>query len=94
MKVVDDVAHLFGRRLKSSQIEATFITNIRRVLGKYYFINLYVSPIYESGQKDSQVHTYNKNLQGTFLKMLKCNFAMFSIWQASTWQTGVISHPP
>ena len=86
-------AHLFGRR--SSQIEATFIiifikcANIRRVLGKYYFINLCVSLIYEAGQKDSQVHTYNKNLQSTFLKMLKCNFAMFSIWQASTWQTGV-----
>ena len=88
-------AHLFGRRLKSSQIGATFITiflkcaNIRRVLGKYYFINLCVSPIYEAGQKDSQVHSYNENLQSTFLKMLKCNFAMFSIWQASTWQTGV-----
>ena len=88
-------SHLFGRRLKSSQIGATFITiflkcaNIRRVLGKYYFINLCVSPIYEAGQKDSQVHTYNENLQSTFLKMLKCNFAMFSIWQASTWQTGV-----
>ena len=87
--------HLFGRRLKSSQIGATFITiflkcaNIRRVLGKYYFINLCVSPIYEAGQKDSQVHSYNENLQSTFLKMLKCNFAMFSIWQASTWQTGV-----
>ena len=75
--------HLFGRRLKSSQIGATFITiflkcaNIRRVLGKYYFINLCVSPIYEAWQKDSQVHTYNENLQSTFLKMLKCNFAMF-----------------
>ena len=45
--------------------------------------------INETGQKDSQVHTYNENLQSTFLKMLKCNFAMFSIWQASTWQTGV-----
>ena len=91
-------AHLFGRRLKSSQIGATFITiflkcaNIRRVLGKYYFINLCVSPIYEAGQKDSQVHSYNENLQSTFLKMLKCNFAMFSIWQASTWQTGVSSN--
>ena len=90
--------HLFGRRLKSSQIGATFITiflkcaNIRRVLGKYYFINLCVSPIYEAGQKDSQVHSYNENLQSTFLKMLKCNFAMFSIWQASTWQTGVTSN--
>ena len=59
------------------------------MLGKYYFINLCVSPIYEAGQKDSQVHSYNENLQSTFLKMLKCNFAMFSIWQASTWQTGV-----
>ena len=89
------LTHLFGRRLKSSQIGATFITiflkcaNIRRVLGKYYFINLCVSPIYEAGQKDSQVHTYSENLQSTFLEMLKCNFAMFSIWQASTWQTGV-----
>ena len=89
-------SHLFGRRLKSSQIGATFITiflkcaNIRRVLGKYYFINLCVSLIYEAGQKDSQVHSYNENLQSTFLKMLKCNFAMFSIWQASTWQTGVM----
>ena len=55
------------------------------MLGKYYFINLCVSPIYEAGQKDSQVHSYNENLQSTFLKMLKCNFAMFSIWQASTW---------
>ena len=85
-------SHLFGRTLKSSQIGATFITiffNIRRVLGNYYFINLCVSLIYEAGQKDSQVHTYNENLQSTFLKMLKCNFAMFSIWQASTWQTGV-----
>ena len=36
-------------------------------------------------------HSYNENLQSTFLKMLKCNFAMFSIWQASTWQTGVCS---
>ena len=60
-----------------------------RVLGKYYFVNLCVFPIYEAGQKDSQVHTYNENLQSTFVKMLKCNFAMFSIWQASTWQTGV-----
>merc|ERR1712015_81071 len=91
------LAHLFGRRLKSSQIGATFITiflkcaNIRRVLGKYYFINLFVSPIYKAGQKDSQVYTYNENLQSTFLKMLKCNYAMFSIWQASTWQTGVTS---
>ena len=25
--------------------------------------------------------------------MLKCNFAIFSIWQASTWQTGVGSTP-
>ena len=94
------VTHLFGRRLKSSQIGATFITiflkcaNIRRVLGKYYFINLCVSPIYEAGQKDSQVHSYNENLQSTFLKMLKCNFAMFSIWQASTWQTGVSCKRP
>ena len=48
-----------------------------------------VSPIYEAGQKDGKVHSYNENLQSTFLKMLKCNFAMFSIWQASTWQTGV-----
>ena len=53
------LAHLFGRRLKSSQIGATFIiiflkcANIRRVLGKYYFMNLCVSPIYEAGQKDS-----------------------------------------
>ena len=52
--------HLFGCRLKSSQIGATCITiflkcaNIMRVLGKYYFINLCVSPIYEAGQKDSQ----------------------------------------
>ena len=88
-------AHLFGRTLKSSLIGATCITiflncaNIRRVLGKYYFINLCVSPIYEAGQKDSQVHTHNEDLQSTFFKMLKCNFAMFSIWQASTWQTGV-----
>ena len=36
------------------------------------------------------MHTYNENLQSTFLKMLKYNFAMFSIWQASTWQTGVV----
>ena len=36
------------------------------------------------------MHSYNENLQSTFLKMLKCNFAMFSIWQASTWQTGVM----
>ena len=61
-------------------------------MGKYYFINLCVSPIYEAGQKDSQVHSYNENLQSTFLKMLKCNFAMFSIWQASTWQTSVLSY--
>ena len=94
------ITHLFGRRLKSSQIEASFIAiflkcaNIMRVLGKYYCINLCVSPIYEAGQKDSQVHTYNENLQSTFLKMLKCNFAMFSIWQASTWQTDVISTWP
>ena len=46
--------------------------NIRRVLGKYYFINLCVSPIFEAGQKDSQVHTYNKNLQSTFLKFFPC----------------------
>ena len=51
-----------------------------------------VSLIYKAGQKDSQVHNYNENLQSTFFKMLKCNFAMFSIWQASTWQTGVL--PP
>ena len=84
-------SHLFGRRLKSSNCHYHFLkcANIRRVLGKYYFINLCVSPIYEAGQKDSQVHSYNENLQSTFLKMLKCNFAMFSIWQASTWQTGV-----
>ena len=31
-------------------------------------------------KKDSQVHTYNENLRSTFLKMLKCNFGMFSIW--------------
>ena len=59
------------------------------VLGKYYFINLCVSLIYEAGQRDSQVHSYNENLQSTFLKIMKCNFAMISIWQASTWQTGV-----
>ena len=59
-------AHLFGLRLKSSQIGATFImiflkcANIRRVLGKYYFINLCVSPIYEAGQKDTQVLSYNE----------------------------------
>ena len=53
------------------------------MLGKYCFINLCVSPIYEAGQKDSQVHSYNENLQSTFLKMLKCNFAMFLIWQGS-----------
>ena len=53
-----NTSHLFGRRLKSSQIGATFITiflkcaNIRRVLCEYYFINLCVSPIYEAGQKD------------------------------------------
>ena len=61
-------------------------------LVKYNFINLCVSLIYEAGQKDSQVHSYNENLQSTFLKMLKCNFAMFSIWQASTWQTGVYGY--
>ena len=78
---------MFGRRLKSSHIGATFITiflkctNIRRVLGNYYFINLCESPIYEAGKKDSQVHTHNENLQSTFLKMLKCNFAIISIWQ-------------
>ena len=52
-------------------------------------VNLCVSPIYEAGQKDSQVHSYNENLQSTFLKMLKCNFAMFSFWQARTGKTGV-----
>ena len=62
------------------------------MLGKYYFINLCVSPIYEAGQKDSQVHSYNENLQSTFLKMLKCKFAMFLIWQAST--SGVAHKPP
>ena len=35
------------------------------------------------------MHSYNENLQSTFLKMLKCIFVMFSIWQTSTWQTGV-----
>ena len=46
--------------------------------------------IIEAGQKDSQVHTHNENLHPTFSGMLKCNFAMFSIWQASTWQTTVL----
>ena len=45
--------------------------------------------IYEAGQKDIQVHTHNENLHPTFSEMLKCNFAMFSIWMASTWQTTV-----
>ena len=47
--------------------------------------------INEAGQKDSQVHTHNKNVHPTFLEMLKCNFAMWSIWQASTCQTAVHS---
>ena len=36
------------------------------------------------------VHTHNENLHPTFLEMLKCNFALFSIWQASTWQTAAV----
>ena len=46
--------------------------------------------INEAGQKDSQVYTHNENVYPTFLEMLKCNFALFSIWQASTWQTTVL----
>ena len=65
--------------------------NIGRVLGKYNYKNLCVSTINEAGQKDSQVHTHNKNVHPTFLEMLKCNFAMWSIWQASTCQTAVHS---
>ena len=77
-------------RLKSIQFGANFMTiflkcaNFRRVWCKYYYINLYVSRIYEAGPKDCQVHTYNQNLRSTFLKMLKCYFAMFSICQAIT----------
>ena len=73
-------AHLFGHRLKSSQIGETFITiflkcaNLRRVLGNYYFINLCVSTIYEAGQKDSQVHSYNENLQSTFFENVEMQF--------------------
>ena len=48
--------------------------------------------INEAGQKDSQVHTRNEIVHLVFLEMLKCNFAMFSIWQASTRQTTVPSH--
>ena len=46
-------------RLKSSQFGANFMTiflkcsNFRRLWGKYYYINLYVSRIYEAGPKDS-----------------------------------------
>ena len=51
-------------------------------------------PLHCHDHKIVQVHTYNENLQSTFLKMLKCNFAMFSICQASTRQTGVRCQRP
>ena len=93
------LSHLFGRRLKSSQFEAIFITiflqcaTIKKVFDKTHYTNLCVSMINEAGLKDSQVHTHNKSLHPTFLEMLKCNFALFSIWQASTRQTAVGGNP-
>jgi len=47
--------------------------------------------INKAGQKDNQVYTHYENVHPTFLEMLKCNFALFPIWQASTWQTAVLS---
>ena len=87
--------HLFGRRLKSSQFDAICITifvqcaTSKKVFDRNHYTNLCVSMINEAGQKDSQVHTHNENVHPIFLEILKCNFALFSIWQASTWQTAV-----
>ena len=91
----EGMTHLFGRRLKSSQFDAIFITiflqyaTSKMVFDRIHYTNLCVSMINEAGQKDSQVYTHNENLYPTFLEMLKCNFALFSICQASTWPTAV-----
>ena len=72
-------------QIEIKPIEAIFniiflrFVNTKRVLDKSNYKNPCVSMINETGQKDSQVHTYNENLLSTFLKM-------FSICMASSRQ--------